>query len=51
MSRIFLEQLPWIPVFQPVQAYGVQRHVVWTPHPSEQLEVRRFNLGFGPSAS
>lgn len=51
MTRIFLEHLPWIPVFQPIQAYGVQRHVVWTPHPSEQLEVRRFNLGFGAPAS
>lgn len=47
MTRIFLEHLPWIPVLQPRESYGVQRHVVWTPHPSAQLEVRRFNLELG----
>jgi len=44
MTRIFLEHLPWIPVIQPIQSYGLQRYVDWKPYPSEQVELRNFNL-------
>jgi peptide/nickel transport system substrate-binding protein len=44
MTAIFLEHIPWIPVIQPIEAYGVQRHVDWTPYPSQQIELRSFNL-------
>jgi peptide/nickel transport system substrate-binding protein len=44
MTRIFLEHFPWIPIIQPYEDYGVQKHVEWTPNPNQQLDVRRFNL-------
>jgi peptide/nickel transport system substrate-binding protein len=44
MTRIALEHFPWIPVIQPYEDYGVQKHVEWTPDPLQQLEIRRFNL-------
>src|SRR5262249_55800141 len=44
MTEIFLEQLPWIPILQPYEDYGVQRHVEWTPNANQQLEIRRFNF-------
>jgi len=47
MTRIFLEHLPWIPIIQPVQSYGLQKRVDWKPYPSEQVELRSFNLKLG----
>ncbi len=44
MTKIFLEHLPWIPIIQPYEDYGVQKYVEWTPDPLQQLEIRRFNL-------
>jgi peptide/nickel transport system substrate-binding protein len=44
MTEIFLEQLPWIPIIQPYEDYGVQRHVEWTPNANQQFEIRRFNF-------
>jgi hypothetical protein len=44
MVQIFLEHLPWIPLLQPVEWYGVQKHVDWHAYPNQQLEIRRFNL-------
>ncbi len=44
MTKIFLEYLPWIPVIQPYEDYGLRRSVEWTPNPNQQFEVRRFNL-------
>jgi peptide/nickel transport system substrate-binding protein len=44
MTRIFLEHLPWLPVVQPYEDYGLQKYVEWTPNPNQQFEVRRFNL-------
>ncbi len=44
MSRIFLENLPWLPVIQPYEDYGLQKYVDFTPNPNQQFEVRRFNL-------
>jgi len=46
MTRIFLEHLPWIPVVQPYEDYGLQKHVEWTPNPNQQFEIRRFNFKF-----
>jgi peptide/nickel transport system substrate-binding protein len=46
MARIALEHLPWIPIIQPIQSYGLQRYVDWKPYPSEQVELRNFNLKF-----
>jgi peptide/nickel transport system substrate-binding protein len=46
MTRIFLEHFPWIPVVQPYEDYGLQKHVEWTPNPNQAFEIRRFNLKF-----
>jgi peptide/nickel transport system substrate-binding protein len=46
MTKIFLENLPWIPVIQPYEDYGLQKYVEWTPNPNQQFEIRRFNLKF-----
>ncbi|HEV8533828.1 MAG TPA: ABC transporter substrate-binding protein [Methylomirabilota bacterium] len=46
MTRIFLEHLPWIPVVQPYEDYGLQKHVEWTPNPNQQFEIRKFNFKF-----
>jgi peptide/nickel transport system substrate-binding protein len=46
MTRIFLEHFPWLPVIQPYEDYGTQRHLEWTPSPNQQFEIRRFNFTF-----
>jgi peptide/nickel transport system substrate-binding protein len=44
MTKIFLENFPWLPVIQPYEDYGVQKYVEWTPNPNQQFELRKFNL-------
>jgi peptide/nickel transport system substrate-binding protein len=44
MTKIFLENLPWLPVIQPYEDYGLQKHVEWTANPNQQFELRRFNF-------
>jgi peptide/nickel transport system substrate-binding protein len=44
MTKIFLEHLPWLPVIQPYEDYGLQKYVEFTPNPNQQFEVRRFNF-------
>jgi peptide/nickel transport system substrate-binding protein len=46
MTRIFLEHLPWLPVIQPYEDYGLQKYVDWTANPNQQFEIRRFNFKF-----
>ena len=46
MTKIFLEHLPWIPVIQPYEDYGLQKYVEWTPNPNQQFEIRRFAFKF-----
>jgi peptide/nickel transport system substrate-binding protein len=46
MTRIFLENFPWIPVIQPYEDYGLQKHVEWTANPNQQFEIRKFNFKF-----
>ena len=46
ITRIFLEHLPWIPVIQPYEDYGLQKYLEWTPNPNQQFEIRRFNFKF-----
>ena len=40
MTKIFLEHLPWLPVIQPYEDYGLQKYVEWTPNPNQQFEIR-----------
>jgi peptide/nickel transport system substrate-binding protein len=44
MTAILLEHLPWIPVLQPIESYGVQKYLEWKPYSSQQIELRDFNL-------
>ena len=44
MTKIFFEHLPWIPVIQPYEDYGLQKYVEWTPNPNQQFEIRKFNF-------
>lgn len=44
MTKIFLEYLPWLPIIQPIESYGVQKKVDWKPYSNQQLELRNFNL-------
>ena len=44
MTKIFLENFPWLPVIQPYEDYGLQKYVDWTPNPNQQFEVRKFNF-------
>jgi peptide/nickel transport system substrate-binding protein len=46
MTRIFLENFPWLPVIQPYEDYGLQKYVEWTANPNQQFEIRRFNFKF-----
>jgi len=46
MTQIFLEHLPWIPIIQPYEDYGIQKYVEWTPNPNQALEIRRFAFKF-----
>ena len=44
MTKVFLEYLPWIPVIQPYEDYGLQKYVEWTANPNQQFEIRKFNF-------
>jgi len=46
MTTVFLEHFPWVPVIQPYEDYGLQKHVEWTPNPNQQFEIRKFNFKF-----
>jgi peptide/nickel transport system substrate-binding protein len=46
MTKVFLENFPWIPVIQPYEDYGLQKYAEWTPNPNQQFEIRRFNFKF-----
>ena len=46
ITKIFLENLPWVPVIQPYEDYGLQKYVEFTPNPNQQFEIRRFNFRF-----
>ncbi len=46
MTKVFLKNLPWLPVIQPYEDYGLQKYVEFTPNPNQQFEVRRFNFKF-----
>src|SRR5262245_15542375 len=46
MTKIFLENFPWLPVIQPYEDYGLQKYVEFTPNPNQQFEIRPFNFKF-----
>jgi peptide/nickel transport system substrate-binding protein len=46
MTKIFLEHLPWIPIIQPIELYGLQKYVEFKPNSNQQFELRPFNFKF-----
>ena len=44
MTDIFLEENPWIVVLQPMEDYGLQRYVEFTPSPDQQFDLRHPNF-------
>jgi len=44
ITKVFLENLPWIPVIQPYEDYGMQKYVEFTPNPNQQFEVAASTL-------
>lgn len=44
MFQIFLEYLPWIPILQPYESYGVINYVEWYPYSNQYFNVRADNL-------
>ncbi len=46
MTKVFLENMPWLIVIQPYEDYGLQKYLEFTPNPNQQFEIRRFNFKF-----
>lgn len=40
MQEIMLDHLPWIPILQPEEGYGVRSEVQWQPSSTGRLELR-----------
>jgi len=39
---------PGLPIIQPSEDYGLQKYIDFTPNPSQQFEIRRFNFKTPP---
>ncbi len=48
MQEIMLREMPWIPLIQPTEGYGIASAIQWQPHPTDRLELRRETLMFAP---
>jgi peptide/nickel transport system substrate-binding protein len=44
MFEIMLENLPWIPILQPYESYGVINYVEWYPYSNQYFNLRADNL-------
>ncbi|MGH2533266.1 MAG: ABC transporter substrate-binding protein [Thermomicrobiales bacterium] len=44
MFEIFLEHLPWLPIIQPFESYGVANYVEWYPYANQYFNLRVENL-------
>jgi ABC-type transport system substrate-binding protein len=42
--KIYLEYLPWIPVIQPIESYGVQRFLDWKPRTTQDFMIQDVKL-------
>ena len=42
--KIYLEYLPWIPVVQPIESYGIQRFLDWKPRGTQDLVIQDVKL-------
>jgi peptide/nickel transport system substrate-binding protein len=49
MFEIFNENLPWIPILQPLESYGVANYIDWYPYANQYFNLRTENLGLGGS--
>jgi peptide/nickel transport system substrate-binding protein len=48
MQDLIVEHTPWIPLYQPIQAYGLHKTIQWKPSATGSANLRRDNLGFMP---
>jgi peptide/nickel transport system substrate-binding protein len=46
MQAIMDVNFPWIPIVQPIEAYGVARHLNWKPNPNQLFQLRKEVLTF-----
>ncbi len=46
MTDIFLQNLPWLPIVQPVESYGVQNYLQWRANPNQLFQLRKEVLKF-----
>jgi peptide/nickel transport system substrate-binding protein len=44
MQEIMLDQLPWIPILQPEEGYGLRNEISWQPSATGRLELRAGSL-------
>ncbi len=44
MFEIFLEHLPWLPIVQPYESYGVANYIEWYPYANQYFNLRAENL-------
>ena len=44
MFELFREHLPWLPILQPYESYGVANHVEWYPYGNHYFNLRAENL-------
>ncbi len=47
MFEIFRENLPWLPIIQPYESYGVANYVEWYPYANQYFNLRAENLRLG----
>ena len=46
MQDIMQEHLPWLPIVQPIESYGVARYLNWRPNPNQLFQLRKEVLSF-----
>ena len=42
--KILLDNMPWIPVIQPMDTYGVRRYIDWKPRGDQALFLQEVKL-------
>jgi len=54
VTKIFLENFPWLPIIQPYEDYGLQKYVESTPTdlpcglPRSKIKLDEFDLWYAP---
>lgn len=43
-NKVYQEYLPWIPVIQPLESYGAQKYIDWTPRANQDFVIQDVKL-------